>query len=106
MTREELFDLKIGDIVVITKYLKDYDHKVGEELIFNGSELGTAIDDSDNSATMEGLRPIFTRFDFIRTGKKTTPTGGWVVSHFSMHIFDYIEKKSKIRNNKINEILK
>jgi len=96
MTREELFDLEIGDIVVITKYLKDYDHKVGEELIFNGSELGTAIDDSDN----------FTRFDFIRTGKKTIPAGGWIVSHFSMHIFDYIEKKSKIRNNKINEILK
>jgi hypothetical protein len=97
MTREELFDLKIGDIVVITKYLKDYDHKVGEELIFQGTALGSAMkDDPDN----------FTRFDFIRTNKKTTPPGGWVVSHFSMHIFNYIEKKSTIRNNKINEILK
>lgn len=96
MTKEELFDLKIGDIVIIIKYLKDYDHKVGEELIFQGTALGSAMkDDPDN----------FTRFDFIRTNKKNIPDG-LVVSHFSMHIFNYIEKKSTIRDNKINEILK
>lgn len=93
MTKEELFDLKIGDIVIIIKYLKDYDHKVGEELIFQGTALGSAIN------------KFFVRFDFIRTDKKNIPDG-LVVSHFSMHIFNYIEKKSTIRDNKINEILK
>lgn len=95
MTKEDLFMLSPGDVVVITKYIKEYDHKVGEQLIFQGTGIGDAMkDDPDN----------FTRFDFLRN-REGTPMG-YVVSHFAVHIHDYIEKKSTIRDNKINEILK
>ncbi len=95
MTKEDLFTLSPGDVVVITKYLKDYDHKVGEQLIFQGTGIGAAMkDDPDN----------FTRFDFLRK-REGTPMG-YVVSHFSMHIYQHIERISTLRDKKINEILK
>jgi hypothetical protein len=94
MTKEELFKLSDGDLVVIVEdFESELNYKVGEELIFISSFKGYSI--SDNG---------FTRFDFIRNREGTST--GYVVSHFAVHIHNYIERKSTIRDNKINEILK
>lgn len=94
MTKDDLLKLKEGDLVIITKeFDSDFDYKIGEELIYTSSFKGSGIEDNG-----------FTRFDFIRN-REGSPAG-YVVSHFAVHIHDYIEKKSTIRDNKINEILK
>jgi len=99
MSEEELRELNPGDIVIITKELpqSDYNYKVGERLIFHGSEIPIFTSGIRNDEK-------FRRFDFIRE-RKGTPMGV-VISHFSLDIYKHIEPISIIREQKINKILK